>query len=78
MSPLGRVMTAFPAVFVLLVLGLGWWCPPVGLAVLYLLPPLLYRLHERLFPLREGLHRLVGATYVPWWGGECIGRRWWR
>ena len=43
-----------------------------GLAVLYLLPPLLFRMHQTAFPLRQGFSSLSDTTYSPWWGGHQI------
>lgn len=72
MSPMGRLMALWPWAFAGLV-GLAawraWWAVPL---VVYLLPPLLFRAHQRLFPLREGAHRMIGPTYVPWWGGHQL------
>lgn len=48
-------------------LGLG-----SALAALYLVPPLVYRLHDRLAPLETGGSYLAGASYSPWWGGHQI------
>ena len=36
--------------------------------IVYLIPPLCFRLHQRLAPLREGLHTLDAPGYSPWWG----------
>lgn len=72
MSGIGRLMSFFPAFLVatvVLALVVAPWAAPL---VLYLLPPLAYRIHDRLFPLREGLSRLVGGAHHPWWGGHQI------
>jgi hypothetical protein len=42
------------------------------LAILYLVPLLAFRLHQLVLPLRSGGSRLVGKSYVPWWGGHQI------
>lgn len=42
----------------------------VVLAAVYLLPVAAYRLHERLWPLSEGLSRIDAPGYSPWWGGH--------
>jgi len=43
-----------------------------ALALLYLLPPLLFRCHNRLFPLREGMSLITGDAYSPWWAGHQL------
>ncbi len=72
MSGLGRLMTLFPAFLVGLVAVALWLAPWVVPLVIYLVPPLCYRVHGRLFPLTPGLSRLVGGGYHPWWGGHQI------
>jgi hypothetical protein len=42
------------------------------LAILYLLPPALFRIHQSLWPMREGASHLDSADYVPWWGSHQI------
>lgn len=42
-----------------------WLAGAMGL--LYLLPPLCYRLHELIWPVKEGRTRLDGPGYSPWW-----------
>jgi hypothetical protein len=72
MSGMGRAMAAFPAVFLAGAVALAWvwpWLLPVWI---YLVPPLLHRLHDRVWPLREGAYPLVGPTYVPWWGSHQL------
>jgi hypothetical protein len=72
-SGMGRAMAAWPWVYLGLVVASGVcvsaWLAPL---VVYLLPPLLHRLHGRVFPLREGVHALVGTAYVPWWGSHQL------
>lgn len=72
MSPLGRLMALWPLIHVSLVSLATWVNPLAGVAVLYLLPPLLHRVHQRFFPIREGMSRLVGPGYVPWWGSHQL------
>ena len=36
--------------------------------LVYLVPPILFRLHNKFAPLREGLHSLDAPGYSPWWG----------
>jgi hypothetical protein len=52
-----------------LTLWQAWWAFPL---VLYVLPPLLHRVHGWVFPLKEGAHPLVGERYVPWWGSHQL------
>ncbi len=42
------------------------------LASLYGLPVLVYRLHQRVYPVREGISYLRGKDYSPWWGSHQI------
>lgn len=42
------------------------------LAAVYLVPVLSYRLHNVLFPLKEGASHLVGDAYSSWWGGHQL------
>lgn len=72
MSGMGRVMLLWPWVYAALVIGTAWaawWALPL---TVYGLPPLLFRLHQWIFPLKEGAHKLVGPVYVPWWGGHQL------
>lgn len=80
MSVLGTLVSLFPALVVGLALAAALWLlaapgvlPVLALVfVLYGLPPLAFRLHERHFPLREGGSRLVGKAYSPWYGGHQL------
>lgn len=67
-----RVLGLFPWFLAALAVASLVWAPWALPAVIYLVPPLAYRVHQRLWPLEEGLCRLVGPTYVPWWGGHAI------
>jgi hypothetical protein len=40
--------------------------------VLYGVPPLAYRVHDRLWPLKEGPAYLVNEGYIPWYGGHQL------
>lgn len=76
MTVLGSVMALFPALVVLLALASAWWLisSPGGvpcitlLAVVYALPLVAYRVHQRWFPLREGASLIVNRGYSPWFG----------
>lgn len=49
------------------------WLPALSFVfLLYGLPLLAFRLHERLWPLQEGFSSLTGGDYSPWWGGHQI------
>ena len=79
-----RLVALFPALMVVGMLGLVVTvarAPSAAAAALallgllawtYLVPPLMYRLHDRLWPLRTGGSRLVGGGYSPWWGGHQL------
>ena len=82
-----RILSLFPfvhalftlsgVVWVIRALAAGHWTQAgcalaTALAALYLLPVAAYRIHEQLFPLREGVTSLQGNAYSPWWGGHLI------
>lgn len=76
----GRIVS-FYSTFILnlcaaTVLWFGWRpspIQPVILAViLYLVPPLTFRLHRIFFPLRKSLSNLSERKYSPWWGAHQI------
>ncbi len=80
MSRLGKMWALYPALVCSAALGCGlWlcltrnvWALPCGLGIVYLLPPLTFRLHQRRWPLEEGTRRLLGGGYEPWWGAHQI------
>jgi hypothetical protein len=80
MSWLGKLWALYPALVGLTSAACGvWfclarnaWALPCALAVLYLVPPLTFRLHQLCWPLDEGTRRLIGGGYEPWWGGHQI------
>lgn len=77
-SYLGRSLAFFPlfivsltAVCLFLAFSHGnllWFAG--ALFSLYLVPPLLFRLHNRFYPLETGMSKLSGGDYSPWWGGH--------
>ncbi|MFB2976828.1 acyltransferase [Microseira sp. BLCC-F43] len=80
MTLLSKIILFFPAI-VLLVTGgslIYFAHSPSILSVLavlfslYGLPVLVYRLHQRVYPLREGISYLQGKEYSPWWGSHQI------
>lgn len=80
MTPLSRFLGLFPALHLLVLAdaALGLLRAPGSGSLsflafaLYLLPPLAYRLHERLRPLEQGVSFLDGEGYSSWWGGHQI------
>ena len=40
--------------------------------VVYGLPVVCYRVHNLLYPVKEGASHLVGDAYSPWWGGHQL------
>ncbi|MHC5743567.1 MAG: acyltransferase [Nostoc sp.] len=80
MTVLSKILSFFPA-FILLLTGAAIvylaYSPNIFsiLAVLlsiYGLPVLVYRLHEWVYPVREGINYLQNKEYNPWWGSHQI------
>jgi hypothetical protein len=46
--------------------------PALSLAIIYLLPPLTFRVHQIFFPVRERVSDLAERCYSPWWGAHQI------
>lgn len=46
--------------------------PLLLLFVLYLLPPLVYRLHDFFWPVKAGVFPFEDGKYLPWWGSYEI------
>lgn len=76
----GRLVSLFPllvltmsaaALALALVTSCAGWLALVP-AVVYFVPPLCFRLHEKISPLREGLQSLDAPEYSPWWGSLQI------
>jgi acetyltransferase-like isoleucine patch superfamily enzyme len=80
MTVMGRLIAYFPVLLLSLAAGLFIWfvyrpspIQPLALVfVIYLLPPLTLRLHNRIWPLGEGLLNLADPNYSPWWGAHQI------
>ena len=80
MSVLGRILSFYPAFILSLAVATLIWFgyrpspvqPAAFVFILYLLPPLTLRLHQAIFPLREGLSKLSAPGYSPWWGAHQI------
>ena len=80
MTLISKILSFFPT-FILLLIGAAIiylaYSPNIFsiLAVLlsiYGLPVLVYRLHEWVYPVREGISYLQGKEYSPWWGSHQI------
>jgi len=71
----GRAITFFPLFHISLIIGTGvlFICNPTWIAfllvifILYVFPLLIFRLHNKYIPLKEGKSRLDTPTYSPWW-----------
>lgn len=80
MTAFGRAIMFFtPSLLALVMADVLWliWEPgPVKASLipflLYVAPPLAFRLHDLAYPLRSGVHRLDTFEYSPWWGGHQI------
>ncbi|AVH73865.1 DapH/DapD/GlmU-related protein [Nostoc sp. 'Lobaria pulmonaria (5183) cyanobiont'] len=80
MTVISKIILFFPT-FILLLTGAAIvylaYSPNIFsiLAVflsIYGLPVLVYRLHEWVYPVREGISYLQGKEYNPWWGSHQI------
>ncbi|MCI0486269.1 MAG: acyl transferase [Blastocatellia bacterium] len=80
MTVMGRIVSLYPAMILGLaaatVLWFGWrpspYQPIMLAAIIYLLPPVTLRLHQSIFPIREGASNLSERKYSPWWGAHQI------
>lgn len=80
MTPLSTIFSFFPALVMLMTAASFLWiCFYPGilsimalLICLYVFPLLVYRIHEYLYPLKEGISYLGGKNYSPWWGSHQI------
>jgi len=80
MTSLGRIVsfysTFIQGLCVTTVLLFGWRPSPVQplilAVILYLVPPLTFRLHQIFFPIRKSLSNLSERKYSPWWGAHQI------
>jgi hypothetical protein len=78
MTMRARVFALFPALWMVAVIGsiaLLWiaaspWTFMLPFAVIYLLPVACFRVHQAIWPMREGRSRLDQPGYSPWWGGH--------
>ena len=80
MTPLSLLLSLFPTAVLLLAVSVLIWLfvAPSAIAVLLLLlvlyglPLIAYRLHARIYPIRQGTSYLRGTTYSPWWGSHQL------
>jgi hypothetical protein len=80
MTPLSLALNLFPAgLLALIAFDLAWLVlgrePLAALllpGIVYGLPVLCFRLHERLWPLTQGRCDLAAPVYAPWWGGHQL------
>ncbi|MDM9382314.1 acyl transferase [Chlorogloeopsis sp. ULAP01] len=80
MTILSTLLSFFPALVILMVftsfificIQPSILCVAAFLFSLYIFPLLIYKLHEKFYPLQEGISYLVGKNYSPWWGSHQI------
>jgi hypothetical protein len=80
MTLLGHLIHFFPLLtfaliawrFTAFVAAPGWLTGGELLAALYLFPLAAYRIHQYLFPLREGVEVVSERRYCRWWGSYQI------
>lgn len=80
MTVLSTILLFFPTLILLLTgTGIAYFIYSHDLisilAILFFiygLPLLVYRLHEWVYPLQEGISYLKGKEYSPWWGSHQI------
>jgi len=78
MTLLSTLLSWFPASVILAAgASLIWMCfSPSFISLfaliffLYGFPLLVYRIHQRFYPLKEGVTYLLGDEYSPWWGSH--------
>jgi hypothetical protein len=80
MTLLGRIVSFYATCILGLsaatILWFGWRPTPVQplvlVVILYLVPPLTFRLHRRFFPAEKSFSNLLERRYSPWWGAHQI------
>ena len=80
MTLLSTVLSYFPALVILMTGASFLWmcfCPGIFSVSslffsLYGFPILIYRIHSRFYPVKEGISYLYGKEYSPWWGSHQI------
>lgn len=80
MTLLSKILGFFPAIILLLTGGSiiyfarspGIFSALTVLFSVYGIPVLVYRLHQWIYPIPEGISYLGEKKYSPWWGGHQI------
>ncbi|AFZ53049.1 acyltransferase [Cyanobacterium aponinum] len=80
MTILSKILYVFPTLILLLVFSNLFWLiinpsflPLFTLFIcLYIIPLLVYRIHQYFYPNLEGISYLKGKEYNPWWGTQQI------
>lgn len=80
MTILSIILSFFPALILLLtgstivyfIYSHNLWCILAIFFFIYGLPLLVFRLHEKFYPIKEGISYLIGEKYSPWWGSHQI------
>lgn len=80
MTLLGRLISYYSTLILALCIGAVIWFawrpsplqPFLLLFILYLAPPLTYRLHRVFYPIQRTLSDLSAKRYSPWWGAHQI------
>jgi len=80
MTLLSQILSLFPAFVMAIAAGCFLWlliAPSIFsilalVFTLYILPLLIYRIHQRFYPIKFGISYLIGEKYSPWWGSQQI------
>jgi acetyltransferase-like isoleucine patch superfamily enzyme len=80
MTLLGRIISFYPAMILLLSLADILWFgyrpsviqPLLFLVIIYIVPPVSLRIHQAIFPIKETRSDLAKSKYSPWWGAHQI------
>jgi acetyltransferase-like isoleucine patch superfamily enzyme len=80
MTLLSRLLSFFPTLVMAIALSCVVWIliAPSLLSIfallfsLYGFPLVVYRLHQRFYPVKEGISYLLTEEYSPWWGTHQI------
>jgi acetyltransferase-like isoleucine patch superfamily enzyme len=80
MTVLSTILAFFPTLILLLtgsaivylIYSHNLFCILAIFFFIYGLPVLVYRLHEWIYPIKEGISYLIGKEYSSWWGSHQI------